>query len=144
MRFLSGLQHNGPNLHFEAALREILEVWQISLCMHALLILKKHLTEFPGINFGRFCRNMALMVSQLLRAIKSFYCRPEISVRVSSIMLALNSGKAAFCHLSFSLLTSGVTKLFLGGPDYCKINGSGPGANCNQTNKSRYLEFPLI
>ena len=63
MRFLSGLQHNGPNLHFEAALREILGVWQISLCMHALLILKNHLTEFPGINFGRFCGNLALMVS---------------------------------------------------------------------------------
>ena len=50
---------------------------------------------------------------QLLRAIKSFYCRPEICVRVSSFMWALNSGKAAFCHLSFSLFTSGVTKIFL-------------------------------
>ena len=30
---------------------------------HALLILKKHMTEFLGINFGRFCRSMALMVN---------------------------------------------------------------------------------
>ena len=55
MRFSSGSQQRGPNLHFEAALREILGVWQILLCMHALSILKKHLTAFPGINFGRFC-----------------------------------------------------------------------------------------
>ena len=31
--FLFGLQHRGPNLHSEANLREILGVWQRSLCM---------------------------------------------------------------------------------------------------------------
>ena len=57
----AGSQHHGPNLHSEANLREILGVWQKSL--HALSILKKHMTEFLGINFGRFCRSMALMVN---------------------------------------------------------------------------------
>ena len=33
------------------------------ISLHALSILKKHMTEFFGINFGRFCRSMALMVS---------------------------------------------------------------------------------
>ena len=33
VRFLSGLQHLGPNLHSEANLREILGVWQRSLFM---------------------------------------------------------------------------------------------------------------
>ena len=33
VRFLSGLQHHGPNLHSEANLREIFAVWQRSLCM---------------------------------------------------------------------------------------------------------------
>ena len=47
---------------------------------------------------------------QLLRAIKSFYCRPEVCDRImasnqSCSMWALDSGKGAFCHLSFSLLT---------------------------------------
>ena len=47
---------------------------------------------------------------QLLRAISSFYCRPEVCVRVkasnqSRSMWALDSGKGAFCHLSFSLFT---------------------------------------
>ena len=33
------------------------------ISLHALSILKKHVTEFLGINFGRFCGCMALMVS---------------------------------------------------------------------------------
>ena len=33
------------------------------ISLHALSILKKHMTEFLGINFGRFCRSMALMVN---------------------------------------------------------------------------------
>ena len=33
VRFSSGSQHHGPNLHSEANLREILGVWQRSLCM---------------------------------------------------------------------------------------------------------------
>ena len=33
VRFLSGSQHYGSDLHCEANLREILELWQRSLCM---------------------------------------------------------------------------------------------------------------
>ena len=33
------------------------------ISLHALSILKKHMTEFLEINLGRFCRGMALMVS---------------------------------------------------------------------------------
>ena len=39
------------------------------------------MTEFLGINFGRFCRSMALIVN--CYANKSFYCRPEVCVRVN-------------------------------------------------------------
>ena len=33
------------------------------ISLHALSILKKHVTEFLEIDFGRFCRSMALMVN---------------------------------------------------------------------------------
>ena len=33
------------------------------ISLYGLPILKKHMTEFLGINFGRFCRSMALMVN---------------------------------------------------------------------------------
>ena len=33
------------------------------ISLHALSILKKHITEFLGIDFGRFCGSMALMVT---------------------------------------------------------------------------------
>ena len=33
------------------------------ISLHALSILKKHMTEFLGINFGRFCGSMALIVN---------------------------------------------------------------------------------
>ena len=52
------------------------------ISLHALSILKKHMTKFLGINFGRFCRSYGVN-GQLLRAIKSFYCRPEVCVRVT-------------------------------------------------------------
>ena len=48
---------------------------------------------------------------QLLRAIKSFHCRPEVCVRSNGKqskpfhMLALDLGKRAFSQLSFSLCT---------------------------------------
>ena len=56
VRFSSGSQYHGPNLHSEANLREILEVWQRSLCM-LCRSLKKHMTEFLGINFRRLMVN---------------------------------------------------------------------------------------
>ena len=49
------------------------------IALHALSILKKHLTEFLGINFGRFCRIMALMVN----CCAPFYSRPEVCVWVN-------------------------------------------------------------
>ena len=63
VRFPSGSQHHGPNLHSKANLhlRNLGSMAKISL--HALPILKKHRTEFLGIRFGRFCGSMALMVS---------------------------------------------------------------------------------
>ena len=60
--FSSRSQHHGPNLYSEANLRKMLGVGQ-HISLHALLILKKHMTEFLGINFGRFCGSMVLMVS---------------------------------------------------------------------------------
>ena len=48
-----------------------------------MLTLKKHMTEFFGINFERFCGSMAVD-GQLFRAIKTFYCRQEVCVRVKS------------------------------------------------------------
>ena len=33
------------------------------ISLHALSILKKHMNEFLGINFGRFCRSTALMIN---------------------------------------------------------------------------------
>ena len=78
------------------------------ISLHALSILKKHMTEFLGINFGRFCRYV--VNGQLLRAIKSFYCRPEVCVRVNGeqskpFHVGVGLRQDAFCHLSFSLFT---------------------------------------
>ena len=80
VRFSSRSQHHGSDLHSEANLWEILGVWQRSLCMLCRswkciwLILRyklwKALREY-GLN------------GQLLCAIKSFYCRPEVSVWVN-------------------------------------------------------------
>ena len=47
---------------------------------------------------------------QLLRAIKSFYCRPEVCVRVNGkqskpFHVGVGLRQGAFCHLSFSLFT---------------------------------------
>ena len=48
------------------------------ISLHALLILKKHMTEFLGINFGRFCRSYGVN-GQLLHAIKSLHCRSSVA-----------------------------------------------------------------
>ena len=60
--FWSGSQYHGPNLHSEANLREILGVCQRSLCMLCRSY-KNRMTESLGINFRRFCRSMALIIS---------------------------------------------------------------------------------
>ena len=76
VQFSSGLQHHGSNLHSEANLGSM-----VKISLHALSILKKHVAEFLWINFGRLLENG--VDGQLLRAIKSFYCRPEVCVRVN-------------------------------------------------------------
>ena len=77
------------------------------ISLHALLILKKHMTEFLGINFGRFCGSMALMVSCYMLLSHSTADRRFVfglmASNQSRSMSALDSGKVAFCHLSFSL-----------------------------------------
>ena len=67
VRFLSGSQNHKPNLCSEANLRENNVGSMAEISLHVLSILKKHMTEFLGINCGRFCRSMALMVN---------YCAP--------------------------------------------------------------------
>ena len=52
------------------------------ISLHALSILKKRMTKFLGIKFGRFSRSMALVVSCYAHY-KLFDCRPEVWVRVS-------------------------------------------------------------
>ena len=84
-----------------------------NIALHACFVdLEKAFDRVPWDKLWKVLREYGAN-GQLLRAIKSFYCRLVVCVRVSRFMLALNSGKAAFCHLSFSLFTSGVTKLFL-------------------------------
>jgi len=50
--------------------------------LHALLTLKKHMTGFLEINFGGFCRSVALMISCCLPLSLS-NCQPEVCVRVN-------------------------------------------------------------
>ena len=80
VRFSSGSQHHGPNLHSEANLREILGVWQRSLCM--LVDLEKSYDRVPRDKLWKVLREYGVN-GQLLCAIKSFYCRPEVCVRVN-------------------------------------------------------------
>ena len=62
MQFSSGSQHHGLNSSlWSKSSRNLGSMAKTSL--HALSILKKHMTEFLGINFGRFCWIMALMVN---------------------------------------------------------------------------------
>ena len=82
MRFLSGSQHRGPNLHSEANLQEISGVqYDINLFLSFV-----NLEEA----YGRVSRDKLWKVlqeygvnGQLLRANKSLYCRPEVCVRVN-------------------------------------------------------------
>ena len=79
------------------------------ISLHALSILKKHMTEFLGINFGRFCKSMALMVNCYALLSHSTadwrFVFGQMASNQSRSMWALDSGKGAFCHLFFSLFT---------------------------------------
>ena len=53
------------------------------ISLHALSILKKHMTEFLEYKLWKILQEYGVN-GQLLRAINSFYCRPEVCVRVNS------------------------------------------------------------
>ena len=79
------------------------------ISLHALSILKKAYDRVPRDKLWKVLQEYGGN-GQLLRAIKPFYCRPEVCVRVNGkqskpFHVALDSGKGAFCHLSFSLFT---------------------------------------
>jgi len=57
---------------------------------------KKHMTGFLEINFGGFYTSMELVVGQLLLAIKSFCCQPQVCVRV-------NDKQSKPIHVGFGL-----------------------------------------
>ena len=81
MRFSSGSQHHGPNLHSEANLREILGVWQ--RCVFACFVdLEQAYDRVPRDKLWKVLQEYGVN-GQLLRAIKLFYCRPEVCVRVN-------------------------------------------------------------
>ena len=86
VRFSSGSQHHGPNLHSEANLREILGVSYGKDLFACFVDLERAYDRVPRDKL-RFCKNKVLqeygVSGQLLRAIKSFYCRPEVCVRVN-------------------------------------------------------------
>ena len=81
VRFSFGSQHHGPNLHSEANLREILEVWQRSLFACFVDLEKAH-DRVPRDKLRKVLQEYGVS-GQLLRAIKSFYCRLEVCVRVN-------------------------------------------------------------
>ena len=100
VRFSSGSQHHGPNLHSEANLREILGVWQRSLCM--LVDLEKAYDRVPRDKLWKVLQEYGVE-GQLLRAVKSFYCRPEVCVWVNgkqSKPLHVSVGLRQGCVLS--------------------------------------------
>ena len=84
MRFSSGSQHYGPNLHSEANLPEILEKsWKYGKDLFVCFIdLEKAYDRVPRDKLWKVFREYGVN-GQLLRAIKSFYCRPEVCVRVN-------------------------------------------------------------
>ena len=80
VRFSSGSQHHGPNLHSEANLREILEYGKdLFACF---VDLEKAYDRVPRDKLWKVLQEYGVD-GQLLRAIKSFYCRPEVCVRVN-------------------------------------------------------------
>ena len=62
MLFLSGLQLLRPNFHSGSNFSKNLQS-KAKISLHDLSILKKHMTAILRLNFGRFCRSMAFMVS---------------------------------------------------------------------------------
>ena len=82
VRFSSGSQHHGPNLHSEANLREILGVQYGKDLFACFVDLEKAYDRVPQDKLWKVLQEYGVD-GQLLRAIKSFYCRPEVCVRVN-------------------------------------------------------------
>ena len=77
-RFSSGSQHYGPDLLSAANLQEILGIWQnLFACF---VDLEKVYDRVPRDKLWKVLQEYGVN-GQLLRAIKSFYCRPEVCVR---------------------------------------------------------------
>ena len=80
MRFLSGSQHRGPNLHSEANLQEISGVQYDINFFLSFVDLEKAYDRVPRDKLWKVLQEYGVN-DQLLRANKSFYCRPEVCVR---------------------------------------------------------------
>ena len=85
VRFLSGSQHHGPNLHSKANLREYFEKSfdgdgkDLFACF---VDLEKAYDRVPRDKLWKVLREYGVN-GQLLLAVKSFYCRPEVWVWVN-------------------------------------------------------------
>jgi len=105
VQFLSRSQHHMDRSSlWSKLLKNLRNMTKISL--HALLTSKKHMTGFFEVNFRGFYRSMSLMVTgQLLLAIKSFYCQPQVCVCINSKQskpFHVGIGLNQVCVFSFS------------------------------------------
>ena len=105
-QFSSGLQKHEPDLHFEANLQKLREYDKDLLA--CFVDLEKVYDRVPRDKLWKVLQDYGVD-DQLLRAIKSFYCQPEVCVRVTGkqskpFHVELNCKKGVFCHFSFSLL----------------------------------------
>ena len=80
VRFSSGSLHHGPNLHSKANLRQILEYGKDLLA--CFVDLEKSYDRVPRDKLWKVLQEYRVN-SQLLRAIKLFYCKSEVCVRVN-------------------------------------------------------------
>ena len=80
LRFSSGSQHNGPRF----TLKQIFEKsWEYGKDLFACFVdLEKAYDRVPRDKLWKVLQEYGVN-GQLLRAIKSFYCRPEVCVRVN-------------------------------------------------------------
>ena len=108
MRFSSGSQHHGPNLHSEANLKKS---WEHGKNLFAYFVDREKVCDrVPrGNKLWKVLQEYGVDV-QLLRAFKSFYCRSKVCVRVNGnqakpFYVVVGLHKGAFCHLFFSLFT---------------------------------------
>ena len=80
-RFLFRSQHHGPDLHPEANLPEILEIYRKDL-FACFVDLETAYDRVPRDKLWKVLREHGVD-GQLLRTIKSFCCRPEVCVWIN-------------------------------------------------------------